>query len=100
LEAYALRSFNENSEGWPTGSIEHVIRRIVDVNPAPDQWHLYEVEVRGDRISATLDGAKIVDGRDSKLKSGYIGFQHHKNNKIEFRNIQIVEPRHPLGVAR
>ena len=47
------------------------------------------LEVRGDHISATLDGTKVLDGHDSKYKSGHIGLQHHKNMKIEFRNIQI-----------
>jgi hypothetical protein len=26
---------------------------------------------------------------DSKFKLGYIGLQHHRDNKIEFRNIKV-----------
>ena len=89
LEAYELQIFNENAEGWPTGSIENVIKRLMDVNPAANTWHHYELEVRGTHISATLDGTKVVDGKDSKLRSGYIGLQHHKDNKAEFRDIYI-----------
>jgi hypothetical protein len=45
------------------------------------------LEVRGDQIIAKLDAKKVLDGRDSKIKSRHIELQHHKNNKIEFRNV-------------
>ena len=86
--SYELQINNED-EKWATGSIENFIQRLVPVNPAPNQWHSYDVEVRGDHLVATLDGTKVLDGRDSKFKVGYIGFQHHKDNKIEFRNIKV-----------
>ncbi len=81
---------NEEPNG-ATGSIEDVIQRIGAVNPAPNKWHTYVLEVRGDHIVAKLDGKKVLDGRDSKFKSGHIGLQHHKDNKIEFRNV-ILQP--------
>ena len=86
--SYELQINNED-EKWATGSIENFIQRLVAVNPAPNQWHSYEVEVRGDHLIAKLDGTKVLDGRDAKFKAGYIGLQHHKNNKIEFRNIRV-----------
>ena len=85
---YELQINNED-EKWATGSIENFIQRLVPVSPSPNQWHSYLVEVRGDHIVASLDGAKVLDGRDSKFKVGYIGLQHHKDNKIEFRNIEV-----------
>jgi Domain of Unknown Function (DUF1080) len=86
--SYELQINNEDDK-WATGSIENFIQRLVPVNPTPDQWHSYEVEVRGDHLVATLDGTKVLDGRDAKFKAGYIGLQHHKDNKIEFRNIRV-----------
>jgi hypothetical protein len=86
--SYELQIYNEDKK-WPTGTIENFVPRLVPVNPAPNQWHAYEVEVRGNHLVATLDGTKVLDGRDSKFKSGYIGLQHHKDNKIEFRNISV-----------
>jgi hypothetical protein len=86
--SYELQINNEDKK-WATGSIENFIQRLVPVNPAPNQWHSYDVEVRGDHVMATLDGTKVLDGHDSKFKTGYIGLQHHKDNKIEFRNIKI-----------
>lgn len=85
---YELQINNED-EKWATGSIENFIQRLMPVNPAPNEWHSYEVELRGDRIIVKLDGAKVLDGRHSKFKGGYIGLQHHMDNKIEFRNISL-----------
>lgn len=86
--SYELQIYNED-EKWPTGTIENFMPRLVPVNPAPNQWHSYEVEARGDHLVATLDGTKVLDGHDSKFKSGFIGLQHHKDNKVEFRNISV-----------
>ena len=85
---YELQIYNEDPK-WATGSIEDVIQRLAPVNPSPGAWHAYEVEVRGDHLTASLDGVKVLDGRDTQLKSGYIGLQHHKDSKIEFRNVMI-----------
>jgi|ERR1035437_4238298 hypothetical protein len=85
---YELQINNED-EKWATGSIENFIQRLAPVNPAPNQWHSYDVEVRGNHLVATLDGTKVLDGRDPKFKAGYIGLQHHKDNRIEFRNIKV-----------
>ena len=85
---YELQIYNEDPN-WATGSIEDVIQRLKPVNPASGEWHTYEVEIRGDHLTATLDGVKVLDGRDGALRSGYIGLQHHKDGKIEFRNVMI-----------
>ena len=90
LGGYELQINNED-EKWATGSIEDVIQRLAVVNPAPDQWHTYEVELQGDHITAKLDGVKTLDGHDSQFKSGFLGLQHHKAMRTEFRNLQIRE---------
>jgi hypothetical protein len=87
---YELQINNEDPS-WATGSIENFIQRLVPVNPAPNEWHSYEVEVRGDHLIATLDNVKVLDGHDPKFKAGCIGLQHHRDNRIEFRNI-LVKP--------
>ena len=86
--SYELQINNEDPT-WATGSIENFIQRLVPVNPAPNEWHSYEIEVRGDRLVATLDNVKVLDGHDTKFKAGYLGLQHHRDNKIEFRNVLI-----------
>lgn len=88
LGGYELQINNED-EKWATGSIENFIQRLVPVTPAPNVWHSYRVEVQGDHLVATLDGTKVLDGRDSKFSTGFIGLQHHKDNAIAFRHIAI-----------
>jgi hypothetical protein len=92
LGGYELQINNED-EKWATGSIENFIQRLVPVSPAANMWHSYRVEVRGDHLVATLDGARVLDGHDSKFSSGYIGLQHHKDNSIAFRHITIQAAR-------
>jgi hypothetical protein len=87
---YELQINNED-RAWPTGSIENFIPRLAPVSPAPNQWHSYEVKLQGDRMTATLDGTKVLEGRASKWTEGFIGLQHHQGNKIEFREIEIQE---------
>ena len=86
--SYEVQINNEDPT-WATGSIEDVIQRIATVNPAPDQWHKYEIAVQGDHFVIHLDGKKVLDGRDAKIKSGYIGLQHHKDSPVAFRKITI-----------
>ena len=86
--SYELQINNEDPS-WATGSIENFIQRLVPVNPAPNEWHSYDVELRGEHLIATLDRVKVLDGHDQKFKTGYIGLQHHRDNKIEFRHISI-----------
>ena len=85
---YELQINNEDPE-WATGSIENFIQRLSKVNPAPGEWHHYEIEVRGDLLVAQLDGKKVLEGRDSKFRSGYLGLQHHKGMTISFRNVKV-----------
>jgi len=86
--SYELQINNEDKT-WATGSIENFIPRLKAVNPVPGQWHRYEVTCRGDHITALLDGVKVLDGRDQRFRSGFIGLQHHAGNPVAFRDIQI-----------
>ena len=52
-------------------------------------WHTFEIEAMGDHIVVKLDDETIVDGRHAKSKSGHIGFQYKKGNKLELRNIKV-----------
>lgn len=85
---YELQIHNEDDK-YATGSIEDYIQRRKKVNPAPHQWHTYQLLVRGDHFTAKLDGVKVLDGRNRKFTSGHIGLQHHKDSPIEFRNIKL-----------
>ncbi len=89
---YELQIWDNNPK-FPTGSLVNHIR-AGKANLKADQWNFYELELRGDRFIVRLNGRKILDGRDSKSKAGYIGLQYNKDNKIEFRNLKLK----PLGL--
>ena len=80
---------NNDDKAWATGSIENFIQRLVPVAPPANVWHSYRVDVQGDHLIAVLDGTKVLDGHDSKCRTGYIGLQHHKDSTIAFRQITI-----------
>jgi hypothetical protein len=85
---YELQIYNEDPK-YATGSIEDYIQRNVAVNPTPNEWHSFLVQVRGEHVTVFLDGRQILDGHDSSFRSGYIGLQHHKGMDTHFRNIKI-----------
>ncbi|MBM3774769.1 MAG: DUF1080 domain-containing protein, partial [Acidobacteria bacterium] len=91
VTGYELQIFNQHPE-WPTASLVNH-RKAKSVQPAPDQWHTYEVTVSGDAFLVKLDGKKVLETRDSKSRLGHFGLQYNKDRKIEFRNIRLK----PLG---
>lgn len=74
---------------FKTGSLVNSL----EAKPAairPDQWNKFEVRAEGDRFVVVFNGQTVLDGRDSKHKSGVIGLQYNTGTgKIEFRNIKI-----------
>lgn len=89
---YELQIFDTHPQ-FPTGSI--VGHRKAGAVKAPaGEWNKYEIRVEGDRFVVKLNGQQVLDGRDAKSKFGYIGLQHNKDKKIEFRNIAV----RPLGL--
>ena len=89
---YELQIWNQHPK-FPTGSlVNHIAGKRVAA--APGEWHTYEVQAAGDHWIVKLDGKRVLDGRDPKSKSGYIGLQYNKDKKIEFRNIKLK----PLGL--
>jgi hypothetical protein len=91
VTGYELQIYGKHPE-YPTGSLVNHIKGT-KVNPASGQWHTYEVTAQGDRFIVKLDGKSVLDGRDSKSRSGHIGLQYNKGKPIEFRNIKLK----PLG---
>ncbi len=79
---------------FATGSlVNHIAAKKVKLKP--DEWHTYEIEANGDHYVVTLDGKKILDGKDAKSRMGHIGFQANEGKPIAFRNIMLK----PLGLT-
>ena len=72
---------------YGTGAIVH----LVAVSPMPKaggKWNTYHVTIRGDEITAVLNGVVTAKGRDDKLKSGPIALQYAAG-VVKFRKVEI-----------
>ena len=72
------------STGSLVGSVKAEPAKIL-----PGQWNKYDITAKGDHFTISLNGKTILDAKDSKHRSGVIGFQCQKDNRIEFRNIKV-----------
>jgi hypothetical protein len=57
--------------------------------PALAQWHLLRVVAVGDRIQGWLDGALLLDHRDSRFKSGRVGLWTKADSITAFNDFTI-----------
>jgi hypothetical protein len=53
-------------------------------------WQTFEIEVRGDRLTARLNGTQTTTATGLVNPSGYIGLQGEAGI-VEYRSIQIRE---------
>jgi hypothetical protein len=60
------------------------------VKPPPlGQWHLHRVAAVGDHIQRWLDGALLLDHRDSRFKSGRVGLWTKADSITAFNDLTI-----------
>ena len=85
---YELQIFDQHPK-FPTGGFLGHIAPSKKVTIKPNEWMTYDVVAKGDRFVIKLDGQTVLDTRNSKSASGYVGLQYNKGKKIEFRNIKI-----------
>jgi hypothetical protein len=88
LTGYEVQIFDKH-EKFPTGSIVGHAAASAPGTIKAGEWQTMEIAAIGPRMVVKLDGTTLVDARDGKSKSGYIGLQYNKGKKIEFRNVRI-----------
>jgi hypothetical protein len=88
VTGYELQIWDTQPAGFNTGSLVGTVK-AQPVKILPDQWNQYDVTARGDHFVVVLNGKTVLDARDAKHKSGVIGFQCQKDQRIEFRNIKL-----------
>ena len=88
VTGYELQIWDYQPAGFNTGSLVGSLK-AESVKILPGQWNKYDVTAKGGRFTVVLNGRKILDGSDGKHKSGVIGFQCQKDQRIEFRNIKL-----------
>jgi hypothetical protein len=59
--------------------------------PAVGQWHTFEIEAVGPKITVRLDGQQVSQlANGNRLPKGYIGLQnHHFGSKVQFTWLRI-----------
>jgi hypothetical protein len=82
------------SGDFMTASIVNVGKAPADAKILPGQWNTFEITMNGDHMVVVYNGRKVVDGHDSRLRSGAIGLQSaHAEDPpgagIEFRNLKV-----------
>ena len=85
---YELQIWDYQPAGFHTGSLVGTVKAS-PTKILPDQWNRYDITADGDHFVIVLNGKKLLDTRDSAHKSGVIGFQCQKDQRIEFRNIKM-----------
>lgn len=80
-----------------TGAVYDVVPPLVNANKPAGQWNTVEIDFRGPRLKATLNGQVVQDLNFDDLeelkyrnRDGFIGLQDH-NCPVEWRNLRIKE---------
>lgn len=88
-----------------TGSIYGKLAPRVNAARPAGQWNMVEIECRGSRIRATLNGQRVQDfdyslipALEDRSASGYLSLQNHGHD-IDFRNVQLRELHPPADVT-
>lgn len=72
---------------YGTGAIVH----LAPVKPMPKaggQWNVYDITVKGDRITVMLNGSRTVELQDGKFASGPLALQYGSGT-VKFRKVQV-----------
>jgi len=79
----------DNTRGFPTGSINNVVRTSTPTPNTIDKWNSLEITRQGDHITVTLNGEKVVDTMQSLHPVGHIGLQAPAEGTTKFRNLRV-----------
>ena len=88
ITGYELQIWDFQPAGYNTGSLVGTIK-APPVKIRPNHWNQYDITADGDHYLVILNGAKILDTRQSDHQSGVIGLQCQATYKIEYRNLRI-----------
>jgi len=97
ITGYEMQIWDED-ENNPTGSVYGVMKAqhpdgklVTNV----EKWQDVEIVANGEHMTVTLNGHKVVDGRDGRHRRGVIGVQYHyADMKMEVRDVRLK----PLGL--
>ncbi len=85
---YEANIFDQRPDpSYGTGAIVH----LAAVKPMPKaggKWNVYDIMVKGDKLTVMLNGQRTVELQDSKFASGPLALQYG-SGVVKFRKVQI-----------
>jgi 3-keto-disaccharide hydrolase len=79
----------DDTEQFPTGSINNVQRTAVAKPQTANKWNTLEITRQGDHVVVAVNGEKAVDIRSALHPGGLIGLQAPAAGTTKFRNVRI-----------
>ena len=79
----------DDTEQFPTGSINNVQRTSATAPKTTGKWNAYEISRQGDRVLVVLNGEKVVDITTPLHPGGHIALQAPAAGTTRFRNVRV-----------
>ena len=88
MNAYEVNIFDKRpDQSYRTGGIVDVAKPASIIQTG-GKWNNYDITARGPQLTVVLNGAKVVDVKDTKHAEGPIGLQYGAGT-VKFRNVRI-----------
>ena len=86
--AYEVNIFDKRpDQSYRTGGIVDVAKPA-SVIQTGGKWNTYDISAKGSQLTVVLNGAKVVDVKDTKHVDGPIALQYGAGT-VRFRNVRI-----------
>ena len=88
MNAYEVNIFDKRpDQSYRTGGIVDVAKPG-SVIQTGGKWNTYDITAKGSQLTVVLNGAKVVDVKDTKHVDGPIALQYGAGT-VKFRNVRI-----------
>src|SRR5688572_8190757 len=88
MNAYEVNIFDKRpDQSYRTGAIVDVAKPA-SVILTGGKWNTYDITAQGSQLTVVLNGAKVVDVKDTKHVEGPIALQYGAGT-VKFRNVRI-----------
>ena len=79
---------------YTSGSLYDVVAPTKNMSKPAGEWNQVKIEAVGKKITAWVNGEKIIDYESDRRAKGYIGLQNHDaRSEVRFRNIRLTEKK-------
>lgn len=79
----------DDTDQWPTGSINNVKRTTTATPKTVGKWNAYEISRQGDHVKVVLNGETVVDMTTPLHPGGHIALQAPQTGTTKFKNVRI-----------